>query len=307
MSTRARSGWRRTARTAALAAVLATTGVVVPDSQVAPEESVLVGMRHATGLDVGRGTVWILAVGSDARPGQSMTRTRGDALQLVGIDPRTGAAAAIGIPRDSYVPIPGFGRGRVNAAMVYGGPQLLGRTVGNLVGVRPDYVFVTRFPFFEDMVDDIGGITVSNPRRFSDENLKPKGFAAGRIRLNGYNAMAFARIRKTLAGGDFARTANQQRVLRGIHARVRSQSARPGFVERGVLSVLQHMSTGEGPATLFRLGQLVARVDPGRITTCVVPGRIGNVGGASIVVPDVAAARRYGNAARNDATLPPGC
>ena len=73
------------------------------------------------------------------------------------------------------------------------------------------------------------------------------------------------------------------------------------------MSVLQHMATGEGPATLFRLAQLVARVDPGRITTCVVPGRIGNVGGASIVLPNVSAARRYGNAARNDATLPPGC
>ncbi|MBU2110857.1 MAG: LCP family protein, partial [Actinobacteria bacterium] len=287
MRATARRGWRRTARTVALAAVLATTAAVVPDSGVAPEESVLVGMRHAKGLDAGRGTVWILAVGSDARPGQSMTRTRGDALQLVGIDPRTGAAAAIGIPRDSWVPIPGHGRGRVNSAMVYGGPQLLGRTVGNLVGITPDYVFVTRFPFFEDMVDDIGGITVSNPRRFSDENLKPKGFAAGRIRLDGYHAMAFARIRKTLAGGDFARSANQQRVLRGIQARVASQSGRPGFMERGVMSVLQHMATGEGPATLFRLAQLVARVDPGRITTCVVPGRIGNVGGASIVLPNV--------------------
>ena len=307
MRATARRGWRSTARTAALAAVLATTAAVVPDSGVAPEESVLVGMRHAKGLDAGRGTVWILAVGSDARPGQSMTRTRGDALQLVGIDPRTGAATAIGIPRDSWVPIPGHGRGRVNSAMVYGGPQLLGRTVGNLVGITPDYVFVTRFPFFEDMVDDIGGITVSNPRRFSDENLKPKGFAAGRIRLDGYHAMAFARIRKTLAGGDFARSANQQRVLRGIQARVASQSGRPGFMERGVMSVLQHMATGEGPATLFRLAQLVARVDPGRISTCVVPGRIGNVGGASIVLPNVSAARRYGNAARNDATLPPGC
>ena len=138
MRATARRGWRRTARTVALAAVLATTAAVVPDSGVAPEESVLVGMRHAKGLDAGRGTVWILAVGSDARPGQSMTRTRGDALQLVGIDPRTGAAAAIGIPRDSWVPIPGHGRGRVNSAMVYGGPQLLGRTVGAVERKHPD-------------------------------------------------------------------------------------------------------------------------------------------------------------------------
>lgn len=302
-----RSRLRRTTRAVALGAVLATTATVVPDAQVASEESALVAMRHARGLDAGRGTTWILAVGSDARPGETMTRTRGDALQLIGIDPRTGAAAAIGIPRDSYVTIPGYGASRVNAAMVYGGPELLGRTVGNLVGVQPDYVFVTRFPFFEDMVDDIGGITVTNPRAFSDPYLKPKGFAAGRLRLDGYAAMAFSRIRKGLAGGDFDRSANQQRVLRGIQARVASQAATPGFVERGVLSVLQHMATGVGPATLFRLAQLVARVDPARITTCVVTGSIGTVGGASIVRPNTVQARRLGDAARDDATLPRGC
>ena len=52
-----------------------------------------------------------------------MTRTRGDALQLIGINTRTGAAAAIGIPRDSWVAIPGYGSNRINAALYFGGPQ----------------------------------------------------------------------------------------------------------------------------------------------------------------------------------------
>ena len=150
--------WRRAVRVVTLAVVLAVAGLVVPGSSVAPTEVTLVKVDRASGVDVDPDVVWILAVGSDARPGEDMLRTRGDALQLVGMDTRTGAATTIGIPRDSWVPIPGVGSNRVNAALYYGGPQLLARTVGDLVGVQPDYVFVTRFPFFEDMVDDIGGI-----------------------------------------------------------------------------------------------------------------------------------------------------
>jgi LCP family protein required for cell wall assembly len=277
--------------------------IVVPDSAVHPTEIELVKLQSARGVDAGRDVIWVLAVGSDARPGEVMTRTRGDALQLIGINTRTGAASAIGIPRDSWVPIPGYGSNRVNAALTYGGPETLGRTVGNLVGVQPEYVFVTRFPFFEDLVDSIGGITVRNPRFFSDYNLKPKGFRAGRIHLDGYGAMAFSRIRKTLPGGDFARSANQQRTLRGIQARIRDRADVPGFIERGVMTVMSKMHTNVPPAELFRLAQAVAQVDPRRITTCVVQGGIGNVGGASVVIPSVTQARRLGDDARHDATI----
>ena len=63
--------------------------------------------------------------------------------------------------------------------------------VGDLVGVQPDYVFVTRFPFFEDMIDDIGGITVTNPRRFYDPYLKKEGFRKGRIHLGDDGLLPF--------------------------------------------------------------------------------------------------------------------
>ncbi len=294
---------RRVLRLVAVGMVLALAALVVPDSAVKPTEVELIKMERVQGVDVTPEVVWILAVGSDARPGEQMTRTRGDALQLVGMNTRTGAATAIGIPRDSWVPIPGYGSSRVNAAMVYGGPQLLGRTVGDLVGIQPDYVFVTRFPYFENMVRSIGGITVVNPRPFRDENLKADGFRKGRLLLRGYDAMAFARIRKTLARGDFERSANQQIVLRGIQARVRAQADRPGFIERGVLSVMANMRTDLSPAELFRLAQAMAQVEPGKVTSCVVQGSIGNVGGASVVLPYVAQARRYGNDARQDATI----
>jgi len=292
-------------RTALLVLVIGLVGLVVPDSAVRPAEMSLVKLKGAQGVDVGDDVIWILAIGSDARPGETMTRTRGDAIQMIGLNTRTGAASSIGIPRDAWVPIPGFGSNRVNASLTFGGPSLMGRTVGNLVGVQPDYVMVTRFPFFENMVNDIGGIYVGNPRPFNDQYLKPKGFAKGHIKLDGYNAMAFARIRKSLAGGDFDRSANQQRVLRGIQARIATKADQPGFLERGVMTVMRNMDTNVGPAELFGLAEVVAQVDPRKVRTCVVQGSFGNVGGASIIFPNVAQARRYGNAARSDATLGP--
>jgi polyisoprenyl-teichoic acid--peptidoglycan teichoic acid transferase len=294
---------RRLLRPVVLTLVLATAAFLVPNSAVQSTDAALVKIHSAEGVDAGPDTIWILGVGSDARPGQSMTRSRGDALQLVGLNTKTGAAAAIGIPRDSVVDIPGHGRNRVNSALYFGGPELLGRTVGNLVGVQPDYVFVTRFPFFMDMIRDIGGITVNNPRAFSDPYLKPGGFKKGRIHLGGYEAMAFSRIRKSLPGGDFDRSANQQRTLRGIYARIRAQADKPGFIERGVMTVMQHTQTNVPPGELFKLAQIVAQVDGSKISTCVVHGSIGSMGSASVVFPFVSQARRYGHDARKDATI----
>ena len=286
-----------------LGLVLAVAALVVPDSAVKPTDVTLVKIDRASGVDLSPDVVWILAVGSDARPGLDMARARGDALQLMGRNATTGAGAAVGVPRDSWVDIPGHGHDKINASLYYGGPKLLGQTVGNLVGIQPDYVFVSRFPYFIAMVRSIGGIDVQNPTAFSDTYLKPQGFKAGRIHLNGYDAMAFARIRHNLPRGDFDRSANQQRVLRGIQAKVRAQADAPGFIERGVVSVMQHMSTDLGPAELFRLAQAMAQVEPSKISSCVVQGGIGDIGGASVVLPYVSYARMLGNEARQDATL----
>jgi LCP family protein required for cell wall assembly len=286
--------------------VLAVAAVVVPDSAVKPTQLELVKINRATGVDYPQGSkdvVWILAVGSDARPGEQMTRSRGDALQLVGMNLRTGAATAIGIPRDSWVSIPGYGSNKINAALYFGGPQAMGDAVGGLVGIQPDYVFVSRFRYFEALIGSIGGIEVDNPVPFNDEFLKPKGFKQGRIHLGPYDAMAFSRIRHNLIRGDFDRSANQQRVLRGIQAKVHARAQEPGFVENGVLHVLQYLHTNLPPAELFQLAQAVAHVDPAKITNCVVQGGIGNIGGASVVLPYTDQARRLGDRARNDATL----
>jgi LCP family protein required for cell wall assembly len=276
---------------------------VVPDAEVAPTDAALVRIERATAVDVSPDVIWILALGSDARRGQPVLRSRADAIQLVGINTRTGAASAIGIPRDSWVPIPGHGSNRINSALYFGGPELMGRTVGNLVGIQPDYVFVTSFWGLRHMVDAIGGITVRSRFAFSDPYLRPQGFGQGRNKVEGYGALAFSRIRKDLPAGDFDRSANQQQTIRAIHRTVRARATKPGFIDKGVLSVMKNLDTNASPAQLFRIAQAIGQVHPGRVNTCVVQGSIGNVGGASVVFPNRSAARRYGDDARRDGTL----
>jgi LCP family protein required for cell wall assembly len=193
---------------------------------------------------------------------------------------------------------------KINASLYYGGPQLLGQTVGNLIGVQPKYVFVTRFQYFQAMVNSIGGITIRNPYAFSDDPLKVTGFRAGRIHLSGYDAMAYSRIRHSLPRGDFDRSAHQEIVLKAIQAKVRANADKPGFVEHGVLEAMSHMSTNLPPVELFKLAQVLAQVDPGKVRSCVVQGGIGvSSGGASIVLPYVSEARDMGNQVRKDGTL----
>ena len=75
--------------------------------------------------------------------------------------------------------IPGYGSNKINAALYFGGPQALGQAVGDLVGIQPDYVFVTRFKFFQALIASIGGIDVHNPVAFSDPLPQARGLHGG--------------------------------------------------------------------------------------------------------------------------------
>jgi LCP family protein required for cell wall assembly len=295
-----------TRRVVVLAVVLAVAALVMPPAAERHADTSLVKVQTAQAVDHPRDVVWVLCLGSDARPGQRLTGTRADAIQLVGLNLRTGAGTMIGIPRDSYVDIRGHGRNKINASMFFGGPQLMADSVGRMVGVRPDYVFTTGFLGFRGMVRAIGGVTVHSRFSFSDP-VRPQGYHRGTNRLNPFQALIFGRVRHPLPRGDFDRSANQQELLRSILRRVRAREQQPGFMERGVMASVKYMDTNLAPSELYRLAQAVTGIEPGKLKGCVVQGPTGYVGGASVVFASLAQARRLGNDARKDATLNHGC
>ncbi len=297
----------RRRRLAVLALVLTVAALVMPDASVRTGGMALVKVESAEGIDGPDDVIWILALGSDARQGEPVLGgSRADAIQMIGVNLRTGVGSVIGIPRDSWVSIPGYGSDRINAAMYYGGPQLMADTVEQLVGVQPDYVFTTTFVGFKAMIAALGGVTVNSDMAFTDDNMVGD-IHEGVNRLNGVEALFFGRARHYLPNGDFDRSAHQQELLRGILREIRAKQDEPGFMERGALSVMKNLYTNLPPAELYQLGQAATRIDPAKLEGCVVQGSYGTINGASIVYPDTALASRLGAEARDDATFDLGC
>src|SRR5699024_2560646 len=70
----------------------------------------------------------------------------------------SGKSTMVSIPRDSYVPIPGHGTDKINAAFAIGGPQLLVQTVEGATGLRIDHYAEIGFGGFAGVVDAVGGV-----------------------------------------------------------------------------------------------------------------------------------------------------
>lgn len=224
--------------------------------------------------------VFILVMGNDGRPGDSITR--GDALHLVAVNPGQGRGTILDIPRDTYVAIPGLGRDKINAAHAAGGPTLQAKAVGALVGVDIPFVVDTDFAGFMGMVDDMGGVDVDVPMAMNDR-FSGAFFPQGLVHMDGFAALAFARNRQ-IDGGDFRRTEHQGLLLLAGLAKLRSENPSAADVLRHVSVFARHgRFDGIGLADLYRLGRLALSVDPNGVRNVVLPGSAGYAGAASVV------------------------
>lgn len=161
----------------------------------------------------GDGSMNILLIGSDARPGDKDSRS--DSLMVAHIDASRENVYLVSIPRDVYTDIPGHPKQKVNAAYELGGPSLTVETVQNLLGIHIDHVAITNFNGFMDLVDTVGGVTVNNPFDGCDDNQN-KCWKSGSLTMDKNEALSYVRWRHGLPEGDISRTQNQQRVVKAI-------------------------------------------------------------------------------------------
>lgn len=260
---------------------------------------------HASFVPVldGSEPIFVLLIGSDARPGENIAETRADSLHILAINPAKAKATIVGIPRDSYVDIPGRGQDKINTAMFYGGPELVVETVEELTGITLDYWALTGFKTFTAMVNGVDGLVVDVPFAMNDE-FSEAFFEPGIQRLDGQQALAFARNRHDLLAGDFGRSENQGLLMVSALAQFKKEFTKdPGRMLIWVSSFLQHAQTTVALDDLTDLAFTATAISPKRVVNAVFPGTNAMVGTTSVVNLDPAAVQAISRDLENDGLL----
>ena len=129
--------------------------------------------------------------------------------------PDSGAPTLVSLPRDSYVPIPGHGRNKLNAAFAFGGPSLLVRTVETVTGLRIDHYAEVGFGGFVGMTDAVGGVQLC-PKRNINDHKSGLHVKKGCQEMDGATALAYVRARYFDPQGDLGRVKRQQEFLGAV-------------------------------------------------------------------------------------------
>jgi LCP family protein required for cell wall assembly len=170
------------------------------------------------------GQNWLIA-GADSRQGLSQKQIvslhvgdvtgteNSDSLMLLHIG--SGRPVLISIPRDSYVPIPGHGENKINAALGFGGPTLLIQTVENVTGLQINHYMGIGFGGLVNVVNQVGGVTMCLPKALHDYD-SGANIPAGCHNLDGAQALAFVRDRHSFADEDLQRIEDQRAFLTAL-------------------------------------------------------------------------------------------
>jgi LCP family protein required for cell wall assembly len=240
----------------------------------------------------------LLVLGSDAGPPRDdlTTTGRADGFQLVFVAGDRQHATIVSIPRDSWVPVPGFGETKINACLTKG-PENCVDTVENAFGIEVDAWFVTSMWGFAEAVNEFVGCPLGGPEdsRNCDNGLtidedftcttQCGGFpiaARGPQQLSGYEALTYARLRAGREGGDFGRSLGQGTILATAHAEA-SQDGTVAKMMDAIRIFRRHTLTDATLPQLVRYGVDAMRLPPANVEVVLIPARPETIGTASAV------------------------
>jgi len=153
----------------------------------------------------------ILMLGIDSEKGES---GRSDSIIILNLRPEEDQMKLISIPRDTRTLIAGKGfEDKINHAYAFGGPEMAIATVENFLGIDIDYHVRMNMSGLMELIDELGGITVSNDIEWKDGQYE---FNKGAVELDGKKALAYVRMRKQDPSGDFGRAKRQRQVIEAI-------------------------------------------------------------------------------------------
>ncbi|HLR98178.1 MAG TPA: LCP family protein [Mycolicibacillus parakoreensis] len=264
----------------------------------------------------GSGTTWLL-VGSDSRrdltedrqadlaTGGDIGDGRTDTVLLVHL-PRPGSSTAttvVSLPRDSYLPIPGYGTDKLNAAYGLGGAPLLVRTVEQATGLRVDHYAEIGFGGFADLVDALGGVDLCLPDPI-DDPLAGLQLPAGCQRLDGATALGYVRTRAT-PRADLDRMVDQRMFLTALLHRLTSPTVwlNPVRWVTAPPAALDALTVDDGDR-IWDLARLAWALHGGSTDVTVPIGEFGQSDAGAVVLWDHDAAAALFEALRTGAPVP---
>lgn len=198
----------------------------------------------------------ILIVGSDSR-GNLTARERGqlgtgnaegqrtDTMMIL-YTPPSGESALIGLPRDSYLPIPGHNKNKLNAAYAFGGAPLLMQTVEDATGLRMDGYAEIGFDGFVRVTDAVGGVRLCLKEPMQDKDSHTD-LPAGCQTLTGVQALGYVRMRKADPQGDLGRMKRQREFLAALVKKAASPMS--------VINPVRYWTLNHSAADALRLGR----------------------------------------------------
>jgi LCP family protein required for cell wall assembly len=237
--------------------------------------------------------LYILLLGADARPGQ--TRSRSDTILLARVDASSKSIRMLSFPRDSRIPIPGYGMDKITHANAFGGPALVIQAVKEYSGLPIHHYIEMNLEGFVEIVDTVGGVQVTLDQPIDDQAgdvghglSDVTQIPAGTQVLNAEQALTFVRSRH-YPDGDFTRIRNQQKFLVAF-AKQTLKSENIGRLPSIAEAVADNIDTDMTIPRMLRLATSFKDIRDSDIAGYTVPGTPAMIGGVSYVIPDGLAA-----------------